>query len=266
MFDGGLTLEAAESVGVGVGVAAEDVLDLLTRLVQKSLVTASEGSDSAERYGLLETVRDFARQKLLSRGIAETTAARERHAAFYSDLAQRLHTTNTWAQVRDVWADEGKGLAQLRDRTEELHDNLRTALGWLLDARRPAEGLRLAVSLLDFWIWSGRYSEARRWLQRLLESADEATPSANGVDTENSATVVPLALRADALNGVGMLASWQGDHTASCAFLEAGVALARELSESRLLASALAVLGLPLWLAGSRERSEVVLNECLERV
>src|SRR5262249_22014707 len=246
------------AVGVGVGVAAEDVLDLLARLVRKSLVTAGEGADGTERYWLLETVRDYARQKLVARGVAETTAPRERHAMFYSDIARRLYPASSW---RGVWAYQAEGLAQLRDRTEEVHDNLRTALGWWLEARRPGEGLRLAVTLCDFWLWSGRYAEARRWLQRLLEVADDAAHAAGA--SEGSIADVPLALRADALGAVGMLASWQGDQAASCAFLEAAVALAHKLDDSALLAGTLNVLGLSLWLTGATERSETVLDESL---
>jgi predicted ATPase len=147
VFDGGWTLEAAETVCVGVGVAADDVLDLLARLVRKSLVVATEAADGSERYRLPETVRDYARQKLLARGTGETIAARERHATFYLDLAQRWYPTS----VHLIWGTGAESLAQLRDRTEEVHDNLRASLGWWLEARRAAEGLGLAVSLVGFW-------------------------------------------------------------------------------------------------------------------
>jgi predicted ATPase len=91
-----------------VSVAGHDILDLLARLVAKSLVVASEAADGAEHYALLESVRDYARQKLMARGGAEATRARERHAAYYSELAERFYT-GTW--VRGLWVGGGTGAA-----------------------------------------------------------------------------------------------------------------------------------------------------------
>src|SRR5262249_37757765 len=91
VFAAGWTLEAAEAVCAGLGVAVEDLLYVLARLIRKSLVVANETADAAERYRLLETVREYARQKLLARGVAETYAARERHARFYSAMAEGMH-------------------------------------------------------------------------------------------------------------------------------------------------------------------------------
>jgi predicted ATPase/DNA-binding XRE family transcriptional regulator len=258
VFAGGWTLEAAEAVGVGVDVAANDVLDLLAGLVRKSLVLASEGDDGTERFALLETVRDYARQKLLARGRSEARAARERHAAFYSSLAERFYS----GTKRGMWAGgAGTGAAELRGGIEEVHDNLRTALEWWVEARDPARGLRLTLTLSEFWIWSGLYAEARRWMERMLDLANDMTMAA-GV-AEGTVAGVSVELRADALIMVGMLASWQGDHAQSCELLEAGAALARELDDSVMLAGALAVLGLSLWLAGAQEQSATVLNESL---
>jgi predicted ATPase len=71
--------------------ADEDFLNLLGRLVRKSLVVVGDAGDGAKHFGLLETVRDYARQKLLARGKAKATTVRERHAVYYSALADRLH-------------------------------------------------------------------------------------------------------------------------------------------------------------------------------
>ena len=102
------------------------------------------------------------------------------------------------------------------------------------------------------------YAEARRWVERMLDLANDMTAAAGG-----PIGGVPVELRADALHVVGTLASWQGDHTQSCTLLEAAAALARELDNSVMRAQTLAVLGLSLWLAGDQERSATVLDESL---
>jgi predicted ATPase len=200
VFAGGWTLEAAEAVGVGVSVACEDVLDLLARLVGKSLVVASVAADGAEHYALLESVRDYARQKLMARGTVEATNARERHAAYYSELAERFFT-GTW--TRGLWVGGGSGAADLRDHIEDVNENLRTALDWWLEARDPTHGLRVALTLCEFWAWDGMYAEACRWLERMLDLANEATRVASA--TEGPVADVELDLRADALIN---LAGW----------------------------------------------------------
>jgi non-specific serine/threonine protein kinase len=258
VFAGGWTLEAAEAVGVGVSVAGEDVLDLLARLIRKSLVVASEASDGAEHYALLETVRDYARQKLMARGAAEATSARERHAAYYSELAERFYT-GTW--VRGLWVGEGSGAADLRDDIQDVHENLRTALDWWLEARDPTHGLRVTLTLCEFWVRDGMYAEARRWLERMLDLANEATGVASAM--EGPLGDVALELRADALMNLGLLASWQGEYVQSCAYLETAATLVRERDNPTLLARTLNVLGVSLWLSGNRERSRIVLDESL---
>jgi non-specific serine/threonine protein kinase len=258
VFAGGWTLEAAEAVGVGVDVAVEDVLDLLAGLVRKSLILASEAADGTERFVFLETVRDYARQKLLARGRSETRGARERHATFYSSLAERIYVGTA---VRGIFAAAGTSAGELRGHIEEVHDNLRTALDWWLDTRHPARGLRLTVALAEFWLMSGLYVEGRRWVERMLDLANDVTAAA-GV-AEGSVAGVSLELRADALIIVGNLAAWQGDYAQSCAFFEAAEALARATYSTATRAASLAGLGLYLWLAGDHERSATVLNESL---
>lgn len=106
VFAGTWRLEAAEAVCASHDVADKDVLDLLGQLVRKSLVVGGEPGDGAKRFELLESVRDYARQKLLARGQAETTTVRERHAVYYSGLADRLHPTMTRAFVGWLSTDQ----------------------------------------------------------------------------------------------------------------------------------------------------------------
>jgi predicted ATPase len=258
VFAGGWTLEAAEAVGTGVGVAKEDVLDLLAQLVRKSLVLANEAADGTERYALLETVRDYAREKLLGRGGTEVTAARERHAAFYSDLASQLYPTR-W--VRGALTGAYPGTDERHDRIGEVHENLRAALGWWLDMNRPKEGLGLAVTMGEFWLWRGVLSEARFWLQRMLDLTSGTLPSAGGAD--GSQLPVPLRVRAEALMTLGVVVSWQGDQAHACAVLESGVGLAHELDDQALVAFALTALGLALWHVGAQQQATAALDESL---
>ena len=165
VFAGGWTLEAAEALGSGEGVGNGEVLDPLSRLVDKSLVALEEGEhDGALRYTMLEPVRQYAREKLRESG--EEDAVQERHAGF-SRPGRRGRT-------RDVGAGPG-GVA---GKAGEEHANLRGALAWALDpaeSRQPREhctevGLRLAGALGRFW---GVYGpgEGLRWLEKGLASA-----------------------------------------------------------------------------------------------
>jgi predicted ATPase len=258
VFAGGWTLEAAEAVGVGVGVEAEDVLDLLSRLVRKSLVLATEAADGAERFVLLETVRDYARQKLLARGRVEITSIRERHAVFYSDLAEDLDPTR---RVGALTAGGYWWSGELHDRIREVQENLRTALGWWLEKNRPREGLRLAVTLGEFWMWSGSITEARDWLERMLDLASRTPSSAGAADGSSSAT--PLRVRAEGVITLGVAASWQGDYVQARAVLEKGVGLARELGDPAVVAFGLASLGLSLWQVGAQQHATAALEESL---
>src|SRR5207245_10745071 len=111
---GGWNIEAAETVGAGDGIEHQDVVDLMRRVVRKSLVVAEEGGDGAARYRLLETLHQYAHERLRVAG--ELEAVQGRHAGYYLALAEEV-ATRRYAQV---WST--------RLLTE--HDNLRTALRW----------------------------------------------------------------------------------------------------------------------------------------
>ena len=245
VFAGGFTRAAAQAVAADVedaeGGSAEErieprpdrvapgaVLDLLTALVDKSLVhvvdpgTAGPGADGQAgsapetRYGLLETLREYALERLQEHG--ELAAARTRHAGYYLALTEAA-------------APELKGPRQLAwlGRLEVELDNLRQALRWCQTERASAEtGLRLAAALRHFWQFRGRHREGRAWLEAAL-----ARPGA-AARTE---------ARAAALCVAGLLALALGDHAAARARLEASVALWRELGDARGLGRALAQLG-----------------------
>jgi len=246
VFAGGWTLDAAEAVcsgadgfHAGEGIEDWEVLDLLTGLVDKSLVVAdvSEGSGGGgggTRYRLLETVRQYARDRLAEGGAGE--AVRRRHRDFFLALAEEAKA-NLQGPEQAGWFDV----------LETEHDNLRAALEWCLEgedrdgdeeeegggAQRngvsSAEaGLRLAGALWPFWGVRGHLYEGRRRCAAAL--------SRPGARRRTKA-------RADALTGAGGLARRQGDYAPAQALLEEGLAIRREIGDKRDTYSSLFALG-----------------------
>ncbi|MCL6645785.1 MAG: tetratricopeptide repeat protein, partial [Dehalococcoidia bacterium] len=211
VFAGGWTFEAAEAVTAGDGIQAYAVLDLLAQLVDRSLVIAEERR-GAIRYRLLETIRQYAHEKLLDAGEAERT--RDRHVAFYLRLAEETEPKLRGPEDR-----------MALDRLEEEHDNLRAALEWCL-ARDGAAALRLSGALAWFWWMRGHHDEGRRWLTRALAASPQRS-----------------AARMKALHGAGWLAHHQRDAATACALLGESLAIARELDDQWAVAWVLHVLG-----------------------
>ena len=159
VFAGGWTMEAAEAVCSGPGLALEAVLDRLTQLADKSLVDVQFGRDDQPRYRLLEMVRQYAQDRLQE--IHGLDAARERHLDFFRALA--------------VQAEAGLLTKTTRWWIERLDDelpNLRAAMEWAL-AGPVVKGLRLAGGLHWFWSATRHRLEGMDWLERLL-AAEEA--------------------------------------------------------------------------------------------
>ena len=147
VFAGGSTLEAAETVCADDGLDSVDVLDLLTHLVDKSLV-AVEATEDAVRYRMLETVRQYAREKLLDSGDGE--AGRSRHLGFFVAFAESK------GRILD-----GEEIAQVHNALEADHDNLRAAIDWAVESGAIGDGLRLMAALRIFWFAHGHYHEGR---------------------------------------------------------------------------------------------------------
>ncbi len=217
VFVGGWTLEAAEAMGPDL-----DILDVLAQLVNQSLVVVEE-QDSAARYRLLETIRQYACDKLLEIGAA--AQARDRHLDYYLRFAE-------------TWEPQLLGLKQLRrlDQCEIEHDNVRAALRWGLE-RDVDAALRLAGSLAEFWVRRGHATEGRSWLQELLDRV-AALPELLGEAARRRE-----AARAKALIGLSNMALQHGDSVAGLAACEESVRLYRQLGDRRGLGFALAWLG-----------------------
>ncbi len=224
VFAGGWTLAAAEQVGAGEslsGASLEDweVLDLLTSLADKSLVLAQSQGETT-RYGLLETVRQYARDRLTESG--ESLVVRARHGDCFLTLAEEVKPKLTGSE-------QGQWLGVL----EEEHDNLRQALTLYAEDTEDAEagekGLRLGAALQVFWWTRGHLSEGRERLAALL-----AHPGGQE----------PTKARAGALNGAGELARMQGDYGGARGLQEESLAIRRELGNKGGIAASLNNLGL----------------------
>jgi tetratricopeptide (TPR) repeat protein len=139
---------------------------------------------------------------------------------------------------------------------EQMQDNLRVALGWWLAERRAAEGLRLAVTLSQFWIWRGAYVEISPWLESMRELVEPPVGGASQVD-------LPVALRARVWSVLGTLASSRGQYAQASTFMQECVTLSREFNDPSNLARSLGVLGRSLWLAGAENRGRAALEEAL---
>jgi non-specific serine/threonine protein kinase len=204
VFGGGCLLEAVEQVCSGEGVEERQVLDLLTSLVDKSLVLFEQRAFSEGRYRLLEMVRQYAAEGL--RYSDEIVLVKTRHRDWLLALAEE-------SEMPLQGAEQAKWLQRL----ETEHDNLRAALAWSLTETQGAQAaLRLAGALYGFWNIRGDFYEGRTYLAKALdlEGAQE-----------------PTGARAKALYEAGALAYRQGDYESARALIEEGLALYRDLGD-----------------------------------
>jgi predicted ATPase/DNA-binding SARP family transcriptional activator/DNA-binding CsgD family transcriptional regulator len=237
VFTGGWTLEAAEEVCSGEGIEQDDVLEVLSELVDKSLVVAeaSRGEAGVVRFRMLEPVRQYGQERLQKEsGTAERV--RERHAQYYLALAQK-------AEPELERADQVRWM----DRLEAEHDNLRAALSWALEGGEAELGLRLAGALRLFWVGRSHYREGRRWYEEGLKRGDS----------------VPKQVRANALVGAGLFTKALGDLELARERLEDGLALYRQVGDRRGAATCLRSLGDTFLELGDWERAEALLEEGL---
>lgn len=162
-FAGGWTLEAAEAVCADAQVRAAEILDLLAALVNKSLVMVDREQGQEARYRLLETIRQYAREKLSESG--EAGAIRDQHLAYFLALAGRAEPEVQGADQKDWF-----------ERLETEHDNFRAALEWSLESgEKGAEtGLQMACSLWWYWFMRGYSAEGGKWLERILSASQSS--------------------------------------------------------------------------------------------
>jgi predicted ATPase/class 3 adenylate cyclase len=225
VFSGGADLPAVEAVVDPDGDVTADVVAVMTLLIEKSLVRAEEGPTGEPRFRMLETIRDYAAERL---GAAPARAAvHERHLRYFVEMAERLE--------RELFVqDPGNAFSRL----EAENDNIRAAIEWSLSSGQPALGLRICAEAWRFWQQRGHLVEARPLLERLLLAPD---PTAD------------RAARARGLTAYGGIAYWQGDHAAARAAYEEALNLQQTTDDDQGIA--LAEYNLGWMLAFARETS-----------
>ncbi|MCD6054369.1 MAG: adenylate/guanylate cyclase protein [Rubrobacteraceae bacterium] len=234
VFSDGCALEAVEAICDPVGDLFVDVLEGLSSLLDKSLLRQEEMVEEEPRFVMLETIREYARERLELSGEAEEI--RRMHAEYFLALAEQ-------------GASEQQGLEETAwlERLDLEHDNMRAALSWMLESEEAEPGLRLSGALWRFWWMRGHYSEGRRWLEEALAKDGRAS-----------------AVRAKALEAVGWLADDQGDIDRAVAAAEEGLSLsARVKIESSVTASFLRMLGSAAYVHGNHEQAARLYEESL---
>ncbi len=232
VFSGGRTLEAIEAVCDPDGEL--DAFDAVESLLEKSLLRQEEGPDEEPRFVMLETIHEYATEKLKEGG--EYEELRASHVAYFVAFAEEAEPEI-----------EGPDQVSWMERLEADHDNLRAALSWSLERKDAESALRIGGALWWFWVVRGHPTESRRWLVAGLTGGETA----------------PVGVRARALLAVGDLALRQGDYTRAVEDLEASLSLYREAKDRRGEAYALSILG---WIASERnelERARELLEESL---
>jgi predicted ATPase/DNA-binding CsgD family transcriptional regulator len=206
VFAGTFTLEATEAVCPG------EVLELLARLVEKSLVSVIE-RDGEARYGMLETIRAYGLKKLGASG--EEATLRDRHALFFLELAERASPKLKGPEQ----------LAWLQTLDKEL-DNLRGAMAWLLESRRNEEAANFGWALWFYWWVRGRFAELRRQMEEALSRGGRDMPG-----------------RARALFVAGTMACGQGDYREAAAMLDEALSLFGDVGDDLGMAHTLSSAG-----------------------
>jgi predicted ATPase len=232
VFVGGWTLETAEAV-CDVGNDAE-VLQHMSALVDKSLVQQQANIHHEPRFTMLETVREYALERLEESG--ELERLRRRHASYFLELAEEEERASR-GPLQRAWLD----------RLEIEHDNLRASLEWSLTSQGDTElGLQLTGALSHFWYVREHHSESRMWLQSALERGSAAS-----------------AARAKVLVGAGRLAWFQGEFARVNSLVEESLTLYQDLGDDEGAAFALLVLGRTAVSQGNRAMGETLVEESL---
>ncbi len=222
VFSGSFDVEGTEAV-------ADAPLDALERLVEESLIRQREG-----RFSMLETIREYAHERLAASG--DLDVLRERHAMHFLALTERAAAELGGEQVGD-W---------IRRMTED-QDNVRAAIAWTLDTGAAAEALRLCIALTDHWEMRSHLEEGVRWFDRALSIPAEIDPP----------------LRALALRQSGMLMVFANRGHEAVHRLDESIALWRQIGDPMGLSGALRAMGSALGLI-DHDAARVVLAEALE--
>jgi len=231
VFAGGWTLEAAEAICSGARLTRYDILDLLFQMINKSLVISDREQGVETRYQMLETIRQYGREKLIESG--EIEQIRNKHLDFYLTLAEKAEP-----------GLRGPEPARWYELLETEHDNLRAALEWSKQIRVQS-GLRLAGTLRQFWVVRGYFNEGRMHLAELLQTKERSYASAK------------------ALAAAGALAYRQSDYQAARSLYDECLVLSQELDAQDLIAMALIGLANVATEEGDYESAPVIFEKAL---
>jgi predicted ATPase/class 3 adenylate cyclase len=233
VFSGGHSLEAVQAVCDARDDLLVDVLDGVSSLLDKSLLRQEEGPEGDPRFLMLETIHEYARERLRESGEAEEL--RRLHARYFLTVAEEAEPELTGPEQL-AWFG----------RLEAEQDNMRAALSWALE-NEPETARRLAKALARFWEMRSYFSEGSRWLEAALSRSGHANPTA----------------RADALTEAGMSAWHRGEYERAAALHEEALALSRELGDERGIGFALNSLGAQELEKGNYDRALPLFEEAL---
>ncbi len=280
VFSGGFDVEAARAV-----TNRSDTASVLQALVEKSLLTYESDSNGAARYAMLEMIREYAREKLGAReqhsAQGQLADACQRHAAYYLIAAEQARRSFN-----------GPDEQQALERLEHEHDNLRAALDWTGEQPNGDEFVRLVCALAQFWLVRGHWTEGRRWTDRAVMRTASFTMtedqprwranalyvSAQLIENHSEPEVVrtryeeSLQLRrafndttgvAEALSGLGRVASNQGDYARARAYFEESIELFRQVDQRTGLATTLNNLGFVAYIQQGEVEARKLCEESL---
>ncbi len=275
VFVGGCTLEAAEAVCDARGDLNLDLLDGMASLVDKSLAQQVESARGESRFVMLETIREYALEKLEASG--ELAATKRAHAAYCLVLAEEVATEQS-----------GPETAEWLERFTLEHDNFLAGLEWLTETGDAEWGLRLGAALFRFWEMREYLTEGRNRLSRLLKLTGAAAPTkllmralfAAGVlageqgDYTSADTLINQSQDiahelgdktgvAVSLNALAVFARDRGDVAVAQVLFEAALGLWRELGDQKAIARALSNLANVVKLQGDYARARALYSECL---
>ncbi len=234
VFAGSFDLEAVEGLTADDRRQTTDALDVLTELAEKSLLVI-EPSVTTTRYRLLETLREYAREKLRAAGAWDET--QQKHLAYYLRFAERAQAQLT-TSLQVEWTK----------RLDAEQDNLRAAMQFALETAQIESGLRLANALWRYWNTRGHFYEGKRWFDAFLAQ---------------DVTRVPDAVRAQALFSIGALAYRLGELERGQQLAEAALDAQRALGDTAGMVLTLNLLGIVTSDRGDYARAEACHNEAL---
>jgi non-specific serine/threonine protein kinase len=264
VFLGGWTLEAAESVVSDPGIInPEKVLDLISQLVNKSLIVVDWQPRAEVRYTMLQTIREFASEKLHATG--GTEHIRSRHFDYFLALAQKAQL---FGEEKGIWLD----------RLEAEHDNIQAALKWSLELGEIEKGAELILPILDFYWFRGYSTEAREWMEKfleielpasrqralLLQKAGWLTRAAGNFEKANLLLQHALEMALEigdknraawALMDMGRAARDQGNNRQAVSFFSQSLTFAQESAEPRAIGRCLYNLAESYDLTGELDKS-----------